>query len=242
MGARHKEELQKVLLHVMQLIEHPPTRVQTHPPRYARLLWSELRGESNVDCDKVPNWPIRRIHDFYGWKAKEHVNKRGVCAGALYRSARYLMIPQGERSGCKRRQNVHIEHTVPVAVLMKALRHRILSFATPSALHGFLMHHSICTALSYEEKGRLSSAGVSTARTPAFYDDGQVGDFPFMRYMALADEDHDFRLFNIVSGQEIEIAKFSFADHYKALVGASRLVMPDADGDTVYSLAAFKLH
>jgi hypothetical protein len=241
----HKEELRNSLRIVNQNIAGNRGKMV---PRCARLAWHGLRGEAIPPCDYIGKWEnghfLRRVHDFYGWKAKDTVDKLGLCSGALYRSARYLEIDPKKRNGSRKsgQQNVHIEHTVQVNVLIKTLKYHISDFDSPAALHKFLIDHSVCTALHKDEEGLLKDAGVSHDRNPAFDDDGRrIGVLPFKRYEELARGDKKFRLFNVVSGKEINIEKFTFANHVKALEAASRLAMPDTHGGTIYSLEMFQL-
>src|SRR5205814_1876893 len=122
-------EIERVLREVKRRIRTAPSR-KTYPPRYARFLFAWLRGQEIPKDDDVGKndrpGVLYGVTNFYGWKALGKVNDLGLCSGALYRSARYLAIPLDKRNGSKRnkqvKQNVHIEHTIPVGVLMKALR------------------------------------------------------------------------------------------------------------------------
>lgn len=242
----HGAELRNVLADVTRSIDANPRGRQTDPPRYVRFLWSSLRGERVAPNDHVnggPNHAIRQIHDFYGWKAKDAAARRGVCAGALYRSAGYMSIDHTVRDGSKgRNRTVHIEHSIPVAVLVKAIRHHLASFATPSDLHYFLVCHSICAALSYQEELTLRGR-VANSRSQAFDGNGNLcGDYPFMRYQPLVDQRIGFRLFNVVSGQEIQLDQFKFSDHVSTLEKASRqIAQSDNCRNMIYSLEMFEL-
>jgi hypothetical protein len=63
------------------------------------------------------NSRLRQFHDKLGFKAKESLKQGGLCAGAIFRTQRFIATQ--ERSGAKKgpEKTVHIEHTVPVAVL-----------------------------------------------------------------------------------------------------------------------------
>jgi hypothetical protein len=76
---------------------------RSHPLRYSTFLFAVYRDHPIETQDRFTcGHAIRQIHDFYGWKAKGW-DTRGCCAGALYRTERYIQLP------------LHIEHTVPVA-------------------------------------------------------------------------------------------------------------------------------
>lgn len=200
---------------------------QTHPPRYAGFLWCSLSGQPVSSSDQVSSGrshAIRQIHDFYGWKAKGRVGRRGVCSGAFYRSAEYMATDLQARDGSKGpNRNIHIEHSVPTRVQLKALARR--DFDAPADLHDFLIRNSVCSALSFEEQRLMDRAGVARSTHPAFNEAGELivdRPFPFLRYRPLVR--HGFRLFNVVTGKEIDIEVFSFDDHFKTLKAACRLI------------------
>jgi hypothetical protein len=137
---------------------------------------------------------------------------------------------------------VHIEHTVPVNVLVKALKFHVRELRSPEAVHKYLIDHSICTALHFDEKRMLGDAGVDSKRSPAFNDEGlKIGDHPFRRYRKIASVDNHFRIFNVVSGCEINIDEFTFGDHLRMLEAASAMVLPHGNEGTLYSLKRFTL-
>jgi len=176
--------------------------------------------------------------------AKGTAEKLGLCSGALYRSARNLAIDPEKRNGSSatHEQNVHIEHTVPINVLWKALKYYISRFAAPTDLHEFLIHHSECAGLHKCEEFALDDAGVGRRRSPAFGQEGKrIGDHPFLRYKPLALKDKEFRVFNVVSGEEIDIEKFTFGDHVDTLRAASRTASAHFRGIGIYSLERFNL-
>lgn len=229
-----RREVSTVLRLVKMSAETRRCGALTHPPRYARLLWSRLCGERPApedDLNAAEDHVIRQIHDFYGWKAKDAVKRKGVCAGSLYRSAAYLSLPPLTRTGSKygaQPKNVHIEHTVPVSILLKHLRRQVWSKRSPSALHDHLIDHSICTAVTEQEKAALSSYGVSNHDHPEFsVQTGSLGQFPFMRYLP-ARRLATFQVFNVITGQPVDFAKFTYRDHLATLVAASALILDSA--------------
>jgi hypothetical protein len=233
---RHREELKSVLLGLKRSIEDRNRDYRTHPPRYAEELLLGLREDRISQSDL--GHAVRQIHDFYGWKAKDCRERRGVCSGALYRSEGYLMIDPSARNGSRKTErDVHIEHTVPISVLVRALEKQC--FATAADLHDFLMRHSVCAALSGDEERLLKTRFVPAYRHDAFKEGIRVADHPFSRYSPLV-ERGELHLFDIVSCKEIDIESFSFSDHIATLAAASRLVEPSSDGAVVYSLRLFE--
>jgi hypothetical protein len=210
---QHNHELQFALLKVKRQIANYHPGIKKCPPRFADLYWHALRGETIPPSVLTSDWEggasLRTVHDFYGWMAKGTVEQLGLCAGAFYRTARFLNLSSSERCGNRGKQTVHIEHTVPINVLFKTLKNEISRLKSRAALHEYLISHSICTAFHYSEK-----AGVTSNQSPSFNEEGnRIADFPFMRYEPLAKRDPEFRIFNIVTGKEIKISTFTFADH-----------------------------
>jgi hypothetical protein len=170
--------------------------------------------------NKKINDRIRRIHDFYGWMAKEN-RIRGLCAGAIYRSEKFLKMKKEERIGIIRNNiNIHIEHTIPVSDLVNNLKYvnssKDKKFNSSSDLHEHLLLHSITAALTHAEKLQMSKARIPQRRNEAFHIDGEkVGDYPFRRYLKL--KEYNFKIFNVMSGEEIDLDKFTFSDHKKAI-------------------------
>ncbi len=78
-----------------------------------------------------------------------------------------------KRIGTEDARNVHIEHTVPIAVLWTALRRQFRTFEYAHQFHAFLINHSVCTALSRKEEKWLGRGGVESFRSPAFDRDGE---------------------------------------------------------------------
>ena len=252
----HQHELRKALHDIQK--DFVGQRKTRYPTRYSPSIWSELSPGGRVDpwCtdyDKKNNDPIRKIHDFYGWMAKHDPSvackSRSRCSGALYRTCDFMKLKFDDRDGCRdsRLRNIHIEHTVPVKVLYSILGYTASDaarrLASPEALHWFLMEHSVCTAFTYHEKERSKPAGVARDSSCAFDSTGERRhDFPFRRYRPLRDysisHGYDFRIFNTVSGPEVNIDFFTFADHAATLQQASLVVMDDL-GKSLYKLEAF---
>lgn len=96
---------------------------------------------------------FRQIHDKLGWKAKETLDQGGLCAGAIYRSIKFINIEQGSRNGSKKNgRNIHIEHTVPVKALTDYINQQIENECCAGKLYEWTLRHSICTAVSVVEQ------------------------------------------------------------------------------------------
>jgi len=226
----HRAELIKVLRDAHAAAEGP--KQKRFPSRYSPFLWSELTGRPvNPWCafNGGVNLAIRRLHDFYGWMAKD--GPGGRCAGALYRTLDYLGLDPKQRDGSKGPgRNVHIEHAVPVGVLEKILWHRKADFDRPAELHRFLVHHSVCVAFTHNEE-RAMRGQVAPATTDAFDSEGNpVHNYPFRRYLPLEHRARasgtQFRIINVLSGARVDLEHFSFADHVRALKQVSSMALP----------------
>lgn len=240
----HKRELQRVLTGIRDDADGPAKK--RHPSRYSPAVWSAITGKRVADWCSIGQHPIghciRQIHDYYGWMAKG--GKHGGCAGALYRSVEFMRLAPGARDGTRSpSRNLHIEHLVPVAVLERMLRHKRLELKSPFELHSMLLGNSICVALTYQEQLNLDRAGVARFDNEAFDPDGRrVGYHPFCRYRPLLSHSkaigHDFRIYNLVTGLEVDIEQFTFDDHLATLQAASGLVTRPGK-PSLYSLELF---
>jgi hypothetical protein len=235
----HRAELLEVLREVQR--DATGQRLRRFPTRYSPSILSHLLGRQ-VESTGIGH-SIRQIHDFYGWMAKTGAN-RGECAGALYGTLCYLHIDRARRDGSKQlSRNVHIEHTVPVCVLEKVLSANLQQFRTAADLHRFLIARSICVAFSSTEEKWLSEAGIPRSENSAFDSLGvQQHNYPFRRYMPLVGharkKGSEFRIFNIVSGGQVDLQSYSFGDHVSSLEKASRLVTGTA-GRLIYDFELF---
>ena len=171
----------------------------------------EIYQLQKLGCKKrhaaIVSSQIRQFHDKLGLKAKDTLATGGLCAGALYRTGSFIKTKQSARSGIRKnqKQNIHIEHTVPVS----ALRDTILrkeKIEQPWLLW-FLLKHSVATAMTNKQKEGLPNSihGLSS--------DKHYRGFPFRRYDGkLQDE-----IWDVWSGRRIERDHFTF-DHHLAVV------------------------
>lgn len=141
--AWHREELLSAAANTLVEVQRNPRGAKGHPSYFATYLFFHLKGLAmppQVDWSAGANQAIRRLHNFYGWKAWDHADKRGACSGTLYRTAGFMQLDVGERCGKKdRSRNIHLEHTVPSAVLELALTAKLAEdgsvLETPRTLH-----------------------------------------------------------------------------------------------------------
>jgi hypothetical protein len=227
----HNAECIKTLKDVASRLSGPERK--SYPQRYAHHLWHSL-GNSTIPPEFLDrqgnNHAIRQIHDYYGWKAWS--GRCGHCAGALYRTKGFIDIPEHLRDGSNGTgRNIHIEHTVPVAVLIKHLVFIITELETPKALLDRLVRLSICTAFSHYEQKSISLAGATSFTNEAFAANGATShEFPFRRYLPLRRHLGDFCIFNVVTGAEVDLEYFTFNDHLKTMIALEAKVTNDATG------------
>lgn len=198
------------------------------PSRRSTRIFNHLKHKAPISGGI--GHTIRQVHNFYGWKA---ANKdRGQCSGTLYRTRGYLEKPPEKRDGSKGPgRNIHLEHTVPVNVLEKNLRWNCEQNQQMSEqeFHRLLIDHSICTAFSHTEQNWLGQANVPHMHNGAFCNDtgARVHDYPFRRYLPLVEnakkQNSTFEIYNIINGEQIDLEKFTFADHVDTLKKASQL-------------------
>jgi hypothetical protein len=199
-----------------------------HPARNAHFFWHWLRSDrasrgSVVRRTYKPDDLIRKTHNFYGWKAESTAAQRGVCSGTLYRTAGYMQVPLDGREGEGAGRNIHIEHTVPVCTLLRALERRIDDFATACNLHDYLMQHSVCVGFSRAEELAMNGV-IARDITPAFDNEGnKICERPFLRYTPFLERGLDFEVLNVVTGKAVDLTRFTFDEHVRTMESASQL-------------------
>jgi hypothetical protein len=142
---------------------------------------------------------VRQVHDKFGWGAKNPTK----CAGAIYRTYAFMNIKPDERDPSKKpTRNIHIEHTVLASQLHKMWIN--CSDFEPT----FFISHGITTAMSACEEKKV---GVGREPNPCFIgDDGK----PFLRYK---DTLKDSKIWNVFTGEQVDICKYTLADHRKTV-------------------------
>jgi hypothetical protein len=168
------------------------------------------------------NSRVRKLHDRLGYRAfgsgLSGLGQGGLCAGALYRSESFIKTKQELRDGRNRNKQdvpehlvtVHIEHTVPVGVLVSQLiAMSNITQLSSEVVQAWLLRYSVTTAMLHEQgrSGEIVRSGYSS-KTNVFVDNHDDKNYPFRRYQSASD-----RIFNIVDGSEVPLNDFSFDDH-----------------------------
>lgn len=202
-SALHAERQQ--LLSVWESIDFD--RMLSMPRQSVRNL--AIMGEGDIGIN------LRHAHDLFGWRAGGDLRRLGLCSGALYRTEAFMEIPQTARSGSKRDQNVHIEHTIPVNVLGQAwLRYRSVQSRDIADIYAWLLTCSVTTAFAESQKTCLRGCARSSFALTQGHSHHRL---PFMRYMVhpgLAGQ-----ICNIVTGDRVEPLRYSFHDHLDNILG-----------------------
>lgn len=180
----------------------------------------------SVSEKKITGHYVRQLHNTLGYKAAGSLRNGGLCKGCLYRSEAFIRLPQERRTGNKNHPpnvtKVHVEHTIPIAVLSNLIGIFDETKLQPEQVLHFLLENSITTAM-LESEGRtpqnpddifgLVLKGYS--RTCGVYiPDHNHSGRPFMRYTAQAKMP---RIFNVLTGEEINARTFTMEDFRKDL-------------------------
>ncbi|TDK31232.1 hypothetical protein E2F50_19975 [Rhizobium deserti] len=143
-----------------------------------------------------------------------------------------MKVAQGARNGsCGRGkafihlQNVHIEHTIPIAELSRRwTEYRRLNTVDVNDVYAWTLVHSVATAVHHKtEKGGLRHY---ESRTDAFNSQSRHFGLPFMRYEHM---DKPPIIWNVLNGERLDPHSWTFADHFSMI---DRLML-EAGGDAV---------
>lgn len=170
---------------------------------------------SSADVSKFGDH-FRQVHNIFGWMAGNTLANRGLCSGAIYRSEKFMALPQAARNGSAgpkksliHLKNVHIEHTVPVAELNpRWAAYRAERPTDLAEAYAWMFVHSVATAVDMSEQGDL---GHYESRTDAFDTRSDFYCLPFMRYAGL---DTPPAIWNVMTGRRIDPKSWTFADHF----------------------------
>lgn len=161
--------------------------------------------------DKRHSAKIRQIHDVLGFMAKD--GKNGLCAGAIFRTSKFIKETNRVGSGRNGPLTIHIEHTVPIAELDRQLRGRVF-FVSDAARVKFLLVHSVTTAFDIHEK----TSGISTdysSKSDAFDKDKLDFKKPFARYKPLFEKGGV--VWNVFDKVCVDQEEFTF-DHHREII------------------------
>ena len=205
--------------------------LRDHPISFIDFMRTSLNEASNYHEFKRelggPNNRVRHAHDFYGWMSKD--GAWGACRGAFYRSENYMKIALENRSGKKRDKDedfgVHIEHTIPVDVILKSIWHCRETFKSISndqmlqkKLYENFLSLSVCTAITRNEE--ITCVPILYRSEHPNFANGQLLNItslnevlPFKRY----NFESGLRLFEVINGTEISPDHWSLKDHFELM-------------------------
>src|ERR1700730_8949949 len=193
-----------------QLLNHWGKRLRLSPDLeflQAQRIMAASKGDEHA-TSSLPD-DLRKFHDKFGYKAKGKVSKGELCAGAIFRTDTYLKTKQ--RSGSKKTQSVHIEHTFPINELRAEVAKR--RFGDYVATITWLLKHSVTTAFHESEKEHLIGR---TSNSDALYLASSEYSKPFARYERL----HNAAgiVWNVFDGERVDPESFTFEDHLNVIV------------------------
>jgi hypothetical protein len=168
---------------------------------------------------------FRKLHDYYGWKAKNaQTDRRGGCAGSLYRSSKYMKILPDERIGSRKGQNVHIEHVVPINLIPRLIWGHRKFLNDCESIFDFVLKISVCAAVDQKnERGSIDKprdiyGSIINCREqhPGIKREGDAAyltnEQPFSRYIR-----SDVSIYTMSTGKEICFETYTYEEHLKAL-------------------------
>lgn len=184
-----EREREQLIAHWQVILRKRPTLLECPRVDLRRIL----KQEGNAT-----GMQFRKVHDSFGWQAKNHVN----CAGAIYRSLGFISLDPAHRCGSRRcsshlaGQNVHIEHTVQAKALEIAWNLASVKRSDADAMD-WILSNSIVTAMT-----PLEVTGIGSLTSIPF--------LPFQRYSRKAESPV---IWNVLDGKRIDLLKFKFDDH-----------------------------
>jgi hypothetical protein len=162
-----------------------------------------MNSSAAPSASSVSSW-LRQFHDKLGFKAKGLAANGGLCAGAIFRTQRFIQTEF--RGGSKKDQSVHIEHTVPICVLRAQILSR--SFVSYEEALTWLLKHSVTTAFHNSEKAHLTDVSrTSNAFEPTSPDHLR----PFSRYSKMFAGESC--VWNVFDRKIVEPQSFGFDDN-----------------------------
>lgn len=185
---------------------------KTPDPAAATFLQLE-RIAARTDGKKAVSDDLRKVHDRFGWMAKESTFA-GKCAGALYRTHAFIQLPAAQRIGKKKGQTIHIEHTIPVNVLAtRWLVAEAASDADKAATLAWVLRNTVATAFHKDEQKTLRKVSSSSD----CYVEGTTGfGRPFARYAQL--HEGGGRVWDVMNEVEVEASVFTLDHHFDNVI------------------------
>jgi hypothetical protein len=173
-------------------------------PALARVFEPEREPKRRGD-------DLRAIHNYFGYKALGTLRRRGLCSGAIYRTEAFLRMEQEDRSGARKNQTVHIEHTIPIHSLAWAIHEELPQYADgdwESAL-AWIIQHSVTTAFTKHQQTVGILHGYAK-RSDVFDMDSPFFLKPFARYTPIFDQGE--KIYNVFTETAVERST-GFDDH-----------------------------
>lgn len=175
-----------------------------------KMITEAQNGELEFKmAKKLIGSQMRAFHDYLGYKAKGLLIHGGLCAGALYRTKKF--IDTECRSGSKKDQSVHIEHTIPINVLATEIMS--YKFEYEEAL-SWLLKNSVTTAMNICEKSYL---GGVNHKSEVFENKSLNYGKPFMRYGRIF-SDPENTVFDVFNGVEVDPESTTVDSNFESVI------------------------
>ncbi len=165
-----------------------------------------LRTAGPQEQKKIGDY-LRKFHDRLGYMAKGTVQAGGVCAGAIFRTTKFMQT--SERSAARVNRSIHIEHTTPIWLLREEIVRQELS--SPERLLVWLMKHSVTTAIHIQEEKLIERS--KRYRSDALNPSSAEFQRPFLRYKGLFDGGS--AVWNVLDGTIVDPDTFTFKQHFE---------------------------
>lgn len=192
-------------------------KLQTFWSKQGRSMFGTLRTPQFLRLQSriVRNIDIRHLHNYFGWQAGADRS----CVGAVYRTEAFMRLPDERRCGTKALgQTIHIEHTVPIATLVRQLSMFLPHEADEAIV--WILARSVVTAVTGDIDGeRYTMVQSGLSRSSHVFTAGHLDEcLPFRRY----NEMKHSAIWNVVTGCLVDTKTFSFADHRASMATVLR--------------------
>lgn len=257
----HCDEFEETVKYIRDEIKNQKNRengpTQSSPKGFTNLVISSYKKaeehakeDDQLECFKaLIKDPVRKVHDFYGWKSfKKNKLKKSlkgedplsVCKGTIYRSIEFMDVEMDDRSGANRDRGkpkgVHIEHTIPVNQIVMALWQNRKKLKIKGKFDGkrvfdFWLMLSVGTAMTRkEEKDDTVIEPQLRSKHPNLTKDGKpkgVEDYdnicPFERY----EFPKGFEIYEMIGGTKITAKDWTLRKHLNLLQKHSNIYKYD---------------